>query len=89
MTILAKVAAALQSLFGPLAQQAADYSGVIQRQRKFTALTLARTFVLGFLQHPRASDEQRAQLAGHQGLAVTPQAVEKLKQAVPGVAVYK
>jgi hypothetical protein len=77
MEILAKVASALQGVFGPLAQQAADECAVIQRQRKFTARSLARTFVLGFLQHPHATDEPLAQLAGHQGLAVTPQAIEQ------------
>jgi hypothetical protein len=77
MTILARAGAALQHLLGPLAQEAADASGVIRRQRKFTALSLARTFVLGFLRHPEASDEQLAQMAVACGAAVTPQAVEQ------------
>jgi hypothetical protein len=77
MEILAKVASALQGVFGPLARPAADECAVIQRQRKFTALSLARTFGPGFLQHPHATDEQLAQRAGHQGLAVTPQAIEQ------------
>src|SRR5262249_6471877 len=52
-------------------------SGVIVRQRKFTALSLARTFVLGFLRNPRASDEELAQVAGQCGAAVTPRAIEQ------------
>jgi hypothetical protein len=77
MEILARVGSALQQLFGQVAQQAADDSGVIERTRKFTALSLARTFVLGFLQNPKASDEKLAQMAAQCGAAVTPQALEQ------------
>ncbi len=59
------------------AQAAAEASGVIVRQRKFTGLSLARTFVLGFLQNPKASDEELAQMAVQCGAAVTPQAIEQ------------
>lgn len=77
MKIVTKVAGAVNTLFGKLADEAAEESGVIQRQRKFTARTLAQTFVLGFLAHPRASDEKLAQMAGVCGVCVTPQAVEQ------------
>jgi hypothetical protein len=77
MGILAEVGAVLQRLFRDIAQTAADESGVIRRQRKFTALSLARTFVLGFLQKPDASDEELAQVAVQCGAAVSPQAVEQ------------
>jgi hypothetical protein len=77
MAILAKVGAALQRLFGPIALTAADESVVIQRKRKFTPLSLARTFVLGFLKNPKASDEKLAQIAAQCGAAVTPQAIEQ------------
>jgi hypothetical protein len=75
--IIGKVSLALQWLFGDCAEEAAQRSGVIVRQRKFTALSLARTFVLGFLQKPAASDEDLAQMAVQCGAAVTPQAVEQ------------
>lgn len=77
MGIVAKVGDALQRLFGEVAETAAMESQVIQRTRKFTALSLARTFVLGFLQNPRASDEMLAQIAVQCGADVTPQAVEQ------------
>lgn len=77
MGILAKVGLALQRLFGECAEDAGDSSGVIQRQRKFTAISLAKTFVLGFLLHPEASDEELAQMAAQCGVDVTPQAVEQ------------
>jgi hypothetical protein len=77
MTALAKVGAALLKMFGPLSQIAAAESGVIQRTRKFTALSLARTFVLGFLQNPQATDETLAQMAAQCDAEVTPQAIEQ------------
>ncbi len=77
VSIVAKVGAALQGVLGPLAQEAARDSGVIVRQRKFSGLSLARTFVLGFLHKPDATDEDLAQTAVQCGAAVTPQAVEQ------------
>ena len=77
MSILPRAAASLQRLLGPLAQEAADEAGVIRRRRKFTAVSLARTFVLGFLRHPEASDEQLAQVAVACGADVTPQAIDQ------------
>lgn len=77
MGIVARVGAALQHLWGELANTAAAMSQVIQRRRKFSPETLARTFVLGFLQDPNASDEKLAQFAAQCGVAVTPQAIEQ------------
>lgn len=77
MGIVAKVGAALQRLFGETAQTAADESGVIKRLRKFTPLSLARTYVLGHLKDPKASDEKLAQMAAQCGAEVTPQAIEQ------------
>ena len=77
MTIVARTAGAFAQLLGPLAEAAATTSGVIERHRKFTARSLARTFVLGFLQKPAASDEQLAQVAAQCGVSVTPQAIER------------
>lgn len=77
MGIITKVGVALQQLFGQTAAAAAASSGVIVRKRKFTGLSLARTFVLGFLRHPDASDEELAQMAVQCGAAVTPQAIEQ------------
>lgn len=77
MGIIAKVGAALQQLFGKTAEEAAEASGVIVRRRKFTGLSLARTFVLGFLGNPEASDEELAQIAVQGGADVTPQAIDQ------------
>src|SRR5260370_18544030 len=77
MGIIAKVGAALQQLFGKIAEQASERSGVIIRKRKFTGLSLARTFVLGFLRNPKASDEELARIAAQCGADVTAQAIEQ------------
>jgi hypothetical protein len=77
MGIITKVGAALQELFGKIAEQASKTSGVIIRKRKFTGLSLARTFVLGFLRNPKASDEELARIAVQCGADVTAQAIEQ------------
>jgi len=77
MYIVAKVGDALQRMFGEIAELAGKASGVIQRERKFTAIALAKTFALGFLQNPKASDEDLAQTAAQCGVQVTPQAIDQ------------
>ncbi len=77
MGIVAKVGSALERLFGPLAVAAAERSGVIRRKRKFSAISLAKTWVLGFLQNPDASDEDLARMAVQCGVEVSPQAIEQ------------
>jgi hypothetical protein len=77
VSIVARVGVALQQLFGKLADEAGKRAEVIVRQRKFTSLSLARTFILGYLQNPDASDEELAQMAVQCGAEVTPQAIEQ------------
>jgi hypothetical protein len=77
MKIVAKVGVALQQVFGKMAEEAAEATNVIVRRRIFSPVSLAQTFVLGFLENPRASDEDLAQMAAQCGAAVTPQAVEQ------------
>lgn len=77
MGIIAKVSAAVQSLFGAMAEEVAKDHPVVLRHRKFTTTTLAQTFILGFLAKPRASDEELAQTAALCGVEVTTQAIEQ------------
>src|SRR6266545_1372535 len=76
MGMVARVGAAIQQLLGPLALAANRDHPVVLRQRTFTPLSPARTFVLGFLRNPEASDEELAQMAVACGAAVTPQAID-------------
>jgi hypothetical protein len=64
-------------VFSETAEAANQASGVIQRKRVFNAVSLAKTFVLGFLQNPNASDEELAQMAAQCGAEVTPQAIDQ------------
>lgn len=77
MSIVAKTAAAVQTLLGSCAEDAAQQVPVVRRRRKFSPATLAQTFVLGFLAKPRATDEDLARTAALCGVAVTTQAVEQ------------
>jgi hypothetical protein len=77
MQSIAKVGSALEHLFGVAVEEAAETSGVVIRQRKFSAMSLAQTFILGFLANPNASDEDLARMAVQVGADVTPQAVEQ------------
>jgi hypothetical protein len=77
MGIIAKVSAAVQAIFGTMAEEASKDHPVVLRKRKFTTATLAQTFVLGFLARPRASDEELAQTAALCGVEITPQAIEQ------------
>jgi hypothetical protein len=75
MPIVAKVADLVQTVLGPLAEVVGREVRLIKRHRKFSAATLAQTFILGFLAKPRASDEELAQEAARCGVAVTTQAI--------------
>jgi Transposase DDE domain len=75
MGFIAKVGSTIQSLFGPLAEEAGKETKVIVRQRIFTHCSLVKTFVLGFLKKPDATDEELAQVAVQCGADVTPQAI--------------
>jgi hypothetical protein len=77
MGIISRIGAALQELFGNIAEGAAKTSGVIVRKRKFDGMSLSRTFVLGYLQNPKASDEDLARIAVQCGVEVTPQAIDQ------------
>lgn len=75
--MLAKVGAALQQLLGPVVEEASARTGVIQRRREFSPMSLAMTFVLGHLWKPRASVADLANMAVQVGAKVTPQAVDQ------------
>jgi Transposase DDE domain len=77
MSIVARVAQLVQILLGPLAEEVGRDVPVIKRHRKFSASTLAQTFILGFLAKRRPSVEDLAQMARRCGVEVTPQAVEQ------------
>lgn len=77
MSIIRTVAATLQTLLGPSLDQIGRQTGVIQRQRKFSGMTLLQTLVLTLLKSPKADADKYAKTAAKLGVIVTPEAVEK------------
>lgn len=77
MESMKRVGQFVQSLLNDWARQAGEESGVIQRQRRFDAPTLAQTFVLGHLDDPCASDDDLAGIAAQCGVEVSPQAIDQ------------
>lgn len=77
MPIISKVARLLETLLGPMAEEVGRGVPVIKRHRKFSASTLAQTFILGFLARRRPSDEDLARMANRCGVEVTTQAIEQ------------
>lgn len=77
MRIIPRVASAVEALLGVWAEEANQVCQVVQRERKFTATSLARTLVLGALAKPDASDKELAETAALCGVVVTPQAIEQ------------
>lgn len=77
MVIVSRVAAAVQWVLGEAAEQAAEVSQTVRRQRKFTGASLVSMLVLGLLRKPNAQPEDLANTAAELGVYVTPQAVKK------------
>jgi hypothetical protein len=77
MSIIAQVAAALQTALGAALDPIGRRTGVIQRQRKFSGASLLKTVVLTVLKSPNATTDEFVATAAQLGVTVTPQAVEK------------
>jgi len=77
LEIVSRVASAVQRVFGTVAEEVGRECQLIKRRRVFTAASLAKTLVFGFLQNPRASWEELAEVAATCGAPVSPQAVEQ------------
>src|SRR5579863_5433419 len=77
MSIVARMAHALETVFSQAAEEANQEAGVILRRRKFTPVSLAKTFVLGLLTNPHATHEDLAAAAAAADTQVSPQAIEQ------------
>ena len=76
MEIVGKVAATIQNVLEPEAEELGRATGVIQRRRKFTAVSLLRMLVLTLLRKPDAKATDFQSTAAQLGLDVTSTAVE-------------
>ena len=77
MEILRTVAHSLQHLFGPELKELAAGTNVIERKRKFDAVTLLRTLVLTVLKHPQAKPTDFQTTAAQLGVHVSKAAIRK------------
>jgi DDE family transposase len=77
MSIIRTVGHTLQTLLGSSLDQIGRQTGVIQRQRKFSGMTLLKTLVLTLLKSPIAGLEKYVATAAKLGVIVTPEAVQK------------
>ena len=76
MEIVGKVAATIQNVLGPEAEELGRATAVIQRRRKFTAVSLLQMLVLTLLRKPDAKATDFQSTAAQLGLDVTSTAVE-------------
>src|SRR5437868_10891287 len=75
MEILRTLARSLQLLLGPELEALGARTQVIQRRRKFGAMTLLRTLVLTVLKHPQAKPADFQRTAAQLGVYVSKAAI--------------
>jgi len=68
---------ALQKIFGETADGLARETKFVQRESKMTGSKFLQTWVLGFLQHPKASLNMLCQVAEDLGVEITKQGMQK------------
>jgi hypothetical protein len=76
MRIVAQTAAAMQAVFGKSIDDLARTTRCVQRQRKFSGASLARTLVLTVLLRPAAKNRDYQAMAAKAGVHVTEEAID-------------
>jgi hypothetical protein len=74
---IAQIGQAVQMVFGKMADAAARETKFVQRDSKMTGSKFLSTWVLGFLQHPKASLNMLCQVAADLGVEITKQGMQK------------
>jgi len=77
MSIIAKIAKAMQTILTTNADKRADDVGLIKRQRKFSGSTFAQTLVFGWLNKPDAILSDLTQTAADLGVTVSTRGLDK------------
>jgi hypothetical protein len=75
MEIISQVADTMQTVLTETANQLAQETGLIKRQRKLSGASFAQTLVFGWLSNPDATLDELAQTATAIGVEITPEAV--------------
>jgi hypothetical protein len=76
MQIVAQTAAAMQAVFGTSIDDLARTTRCVQRQRRFSGASLARTLVLTVLLRPAAKNRDYQAMAAKAGVHVTEEAID-------------
>ena len=76
MRIVAQTAAAIQEVFGKSIDDLARTTRCVQRQRRFSGASLARTLVLTVLLRPAAKNRDYQAMAAKAGVHVTEEAID-------------
>lgn len=74
-TTVAELACTLQTVFTTDAEQAARDCGLIRRVRQFTGASFVQTLVFGWLDNPKATHEDLAEVAAELGIDVSADAL--------------
>ena len=77
MSIIPKIAKAMQTILTTSADKRAADIGLIKRQRQFSGSTFAQTLVFGWLNKPDATLSDLTQTAADLGVTVSPQGLDK------------
>ena len=77
MSSVSQIETCLERLFGERANELARETGYIQRQRKFTGASLARTFIFGWMENEQMTLERFTQIAQYSKVAVSDTAIHK------------
>lgn len=77
MSIIPRIADAMQTVLTTTADIVACATGFIQRQRKLSGSTFVQTLVFGWLANPDASLDELTQTAASLGVDISPQALDQ------------
>lgn len=77
MINIAQMSQSLQQFFGKATDETARRTKFVQRESKMTGSKFLQTWVLGFLQHPKASLNILCQVAADLGVDITKQGIQK------------
>lgn len=72
-----RMSRALHNTFGKVANKVAQATGFVQRRSKLTGSRFLNIWVLGFIQHPRASLNLLSQVAEDIGVSISKQGIQK------------
>jgi len=77
MIDITQMSQVLQQIFGKVADKEASETKFVQRESKLTGSKFMQTWVLGFLQHPKASLNILCQMAADLGVEITRQGMQQ------------